>query len=338
MQIKVLLYTVLTAVAATLLTACGGAPDFKVTGTVDGGRTMNLRIVYAGRDNLNNVLTAARDGKFEFKGEAPEDCGALVEIYDNDYRRLGLFYAENGDELKVTVNPDNPFAGTVKGNETSERLAEWLHANAAVLAGRDAKAINAAVAKYVKANPDDIVSGLLMATLFNASADPAQASKLLQSLTAEARPAVIVNPALLTDGRLAGDIAGKPVTGLHYLSAATDSITLFNPRKHKRTLLAFSGVQNSRDTIIEGLRKFWPGRPARVTVLDIRLDVDTFAWRRDLRADSIKWPSGWVAGSVANPDMARLAIPTLPYFIVVDSLGKPQYRGTSLSAALKKIE
>lgn len=327
---------VVAAIVCLLLTACGGAPDFKVSGTVRDGRTMNLRIVYTGQDNLNNVLTAARDGKFTFTGKAPDDGGSLVEIYDNDYRRLGLFYAENGDKIKVTVDADNPYTLTVEGNDVSERLCKWLHDNSKVLAARNAVAINAAIAKYVQANPEDIVSGLLMASLYNACVDPARATRLLESLSPEARPATLLNPRLLTDGRLAGAVHPKPVTGLHYLSSKTDSITLFNPRHNRRTLMTFSGVQDNRDSIIDSLHSFWKRRPARVSVLDVRFDADTFTWRRDLRTDSVSWPSGWVAGSVANPDIARLSIPTLPYFIVVDSLGRQIYRGTSLTTALKK--
>ena len=63
----------LMSLCLIVLGGCSEKKFFTVEGTVEGGRTMNLRFVYVGDDNLNNVITAARDGKFVFKGVVPRD-------------------------------------------------------------------------------------------------------------------------------------------------------------------------------------------------------------------------------------------------------------------------
>lgn len=317
--------------AALLLASCSARDSFTVDGTLADGATMNLRVVYNGPDNVNNVLTAARDGKFGFKGQAPEN-GTLVEILDNDYRRLAFFYAENGDKLKVTVDPSGKQPQQVEGNDADGRLCEWLAKNARVMNGRDSRAINAAVAAYVRGYSDDIVSTVLMAALYDARTDPAGAAKLLELIAPAARPASMVQPAMLT---LPGGTAPAKVLPFNVFSSVSDTVVSFSPRKHARTLLVFSQGVNTRDSIVTALRKFYRSRPKNVGVLDVRFDTDTMQWRMAVRRDSVTWPAAWVAGAVSAPGIDRLAIPTLPYFIVADSTGAQLYRGTSLSRAIK---
>lgn len=327
------LLTVLAAVTVMLLTSCG-SDSFKVKCDIAGGRTMNVRVVYAGDDVLNNVLGAARDGRFLFEGHAPEN-GALVEILDNDYRPLGRFFARNGDEIKLTVDPANPAVVRAEGSDVNERWSEWTAKNAKVLQSADSRAVNAAVAAYVKGHKDDILSSLLMITCYDASTDPEGAERLLQSIDPAARPESLTSVRMLVDARTSSRVARGKVAPIVYLSSRADTPVTFNPRRHTRTLLAFTGQQEERDSIIDALREFYGSRPRGTEVLDMRLDQDTLQWRRTVNSDSVAWPAAWVAGSVAAPGVDRLGIPTLPFFIVTDSTGTQIYRGTSVAAAVR---
>ena len=320
---------------AVIASSCGDRGKFSIEGTVAGGRTMNMRVVYAGEDNVNNVLTAARDGKFEFTGYAPSDRGVLVEILDNDYRVMGRLYAEDGDKLKVTVDAEDRTKQKAEGNDLTERWTEWLHQNAAVLKGRNARAVNEAVAKYVKAHPDDMLSGVLMATEYDASIDGAGAEKLLTSLDPEARPAWMIDGRLLTESRLSAKMLENRITAMTYIDRR-DSIVTFKPKGHRRSLLVFTGEETGRgDSIVKKLKEFRETHKG-VEMIDFWLETDTFTWRRMLRSDSVDWKSGWAAGSVAAPALERLAIPRLPFFVVTDSAGRQLYRGGSVTLAVKK--
>lgn len=320
------------ALTLLLLTACSGGDSFKVDGTVDGGRTMNLRFLYVGDDNLNNVLTAARDGKFLFQGHAPEG-GTLVEVLDNDYRPLAYFYAENGDKIKVNIKGNSAAGAVATGNDAMDRWNEWREKNANVIARGPGKPLNAAVANYVENHKEDIVSALLMAVYYDASIDPHGANRLLEGIVPEARPAAVA--ALHMPGADMRDAKGQynRVPVFTYFSSRTDTLATFRPRDHKRTLLAFTAGRSGRDSIIRELSRLYRDKPAGVDILDLRFDTDTVMWRRDLRVDSVKWTSAWMPEATAAPGIDRLGVRSLPFFIVADSTGAQLYHGPGIVRA-----
>lgn len=332
---KTLIKLLLIVLLIPAVSSCGNGGKFTVDGTVEGGRTMNMRIVYNGEDNVNNILTAARDGKFQFTGYAPDKRGVLVEFLDNDYRVMGRLYAENGDKIKITVNADDRTAQSVEGNDLSERLSKWLNDNADCIRSRNAREINAAVARYARANPEDLLSGILMATEYNASIDITGAEKLLTELKPEARPSWLIDGRILTEMRLSEKNISAPVTAITYLDRH-DSIVTFRPKESPRSILAFTGDNTGRaDSILRALKSFHKEH-SKVEIIDFWLETDTFTWRRTLRRDSVNWKSGWAAGSVGAPSLEQLAIPSLPYFVVTDSTGRQLYRGPSVSLAISK--
>lgn len=334
---KTILITLLTLLSA-ILPGCSGPDSFEVKGHVKGDATINLRALYYVDGALQSSIFPADRGSFAFKGRAPE--GAVVEILDNDYRLLGRFYAVNGDEIDVTIDPKSPAAMKVeKGNEAAIRWAQWLNANAKILDGRNSKAINALVAKYVKAHPQDIVSTLIVTTVYDASADPEGASKLLSSIAPEARPTALTD-AFATLLTYADTSAGKRRVSPLTLMAQGDTVTTFSPRKHRLSLLVFSDENSGRaDSIVPALRRLRKAHTDKALgIIDISLDTDTLAWQSSTRNDTATWDAAWGMGGIASAALRPLAIPRLPYFIVTDSVGSQIYRGASISQALKKID
>lgn len=312
---------------ALLCSACADNSKFTIEGDVAGKRTMNLRIVYPGDDNINSVLTAARDGKFTFEGNAPD--GALVEIFDNDYRVLGRLYAVNGEEIKVKIDPADQFACNVKGDEISERWCRWNKENARTLGSRNAAAINALIARYIKAHKDDILSTILLISYFDASLDPEQAHALLLSINKEARPASLIDAWTAGNARVGENALKAKVLPINYLDNR-DSLRVFTLKGKKLSLLAFSDQYSGRkDSIIPAIKRL----RTRVNVLDMSMDADTMSWRRSVRADSVEWSTAWAAGAIAAPGVDRLGIPSVPYFIVADSAGRQLFRGRSIKRA-----
>lgn len=334
---KTILIALITLLA-TVLSGCSGPDSFEVKGHVKGDATINLRALYYVDGALQSSIFPADRGSFSFKGRAPE--GAVVEILDNDYRLLGRFYAENGDEIDVTIDPKSQAAMKVeKGNEAAIRWAQWLNANAKILDGRNSKAINALVAKYVKAHPQDIVSTLIVTTVYDASADPEGASRLLSSIAPEARPTALTE-ALATLLTYADTSAGKRRVSPLTLMARNDTVTTFSPRKHRLSLLVFSDENSGRaDSIVPALRRLRKAHTDKALgIIDISLDTDTLAWQSSTRNDTATWDAAWGTGGIASAALRPLAIPRLPYFIVTDSVGSQIYRGASISQALKMID
>lgn len=333
--------TYLTFAVMALLTLSGCSDNdgrFTIKGTVAGQRTMNLRMVYNGNDVTNNVLLAAREGKFEFEGHAPAD-GALLEILDNEFRPLGRMLVEDGGEYKVAVNPADLYAFRAEGSELNQRWTDWVAQNRATLAKRNAGDINALVAKYVKANPTDKLSTLLLVSEYNAAADPAGAQALAKAIAKEARPDALIQSWLSANSRIDGTAAAVKVLPIKYFDRQ-DTISTFRPADARVNLLVFSNQYSGRkDSIVKELRRLDKKRAAgRFAMLDVNLDGDTITWRREARNDTVTWPTAWAAGSVAAPGVDRLQVVDLPFFIVADNAGKQIYRGRSLKKAVATVD
>ena len=96
---------------------------------------------------------------------------SLVWIMDG--RPAALFYAERGDRIRITGDSENPASWRVKGNDVTGRIDGWRHSNRAALSSMDARKVNAAVSGYVRENPSDPVSAILMAVYYDRRADEA---------------------------------------------------------------------------------------------------------------------------------------------------------------------
>ena len=180
-SLKALLFGLLAVVA----TACGDSGRFSVQGTVEGGKSMNLRYVFYNGNAFAQGITAVRDGRFSFEGATMQP--AMMELYDNDYRLLGRLYVANGDEIECTIDPSDPYMLRAAGNDAIERWTRWQRDNASALnAGR----ADALVEKYVGEHPADVVSTLLLTSLYDTSTPDGvrRADSLLSLIEADARP------------------------------------------------------------------------------------------------------------------------------------------------------
>lgn len=178
--------SILILLVSVLLGACGDSGRFAVQGTVEGGRSMNLRYVFYNGDAFMQGITAVRDGRFTFEGTAPQPV--MIELYDNDYRLLGRLYAAKGDEIECHIDPASPYRMQASGRKDLERWSSWLRDHAAELA--TPAVADSLVADYVGRNPADIVSTLLLTTIFDASTPDGlhKADSLLSLIGPEVRP------------------------------------------------------------------------------------------------------------------------------------------------------
>lgn len=316
----------LLAAVSLLLAGCSDSEQFRVNGTIKGKPTMNLRATYYSEGACHSVITAVRNGEFEFYASAAQP--AMLEITDYDFRPLGRLYVANGKTYEISIDPADPYAVEASGSEENERWSAFLRSNAEGLR-TDA---NAAVASYVKANPGDVVSTLLMLTEFDASQSAAETDSLMALIAPEAQPSYLSEGYTFMLQRLVTEDATSPVDTLRYYARA-DTFALFAPGASKASLIALSSPETGRsDSIVEALREI-SRKHRRLTIIDYSLDADTIAWRNATAADSASWTQAWVPGGLAATGIRSLGVPSLPFFIVCDSTGSQLYRGASISRA-----
>lgn len=327
-KLKSFLRTAVTAVLFAVTTgACGDSESFTVEGRLEDNATMNIRYIYYANGVLNRGVTAARDGKFEFKGMSLTPT--ILEITDNDYRPLGRLYISNGERVECGLTRGNPNAIKVSGSDVSSRWAAFLNDNADALNGPGR---NRTVEQYVSAHPDDVVSTLLMLTAYDSSENALRADSVMSSIDQDKRPAALVDGYNSMLQRLVAQTATETVVPIPYFSRQ-DSLVTFNPASRPWSVIVLSDETSGRnDSIVPALRRINKMKNvSRIQIVDFSMDRDTVRWHRSTLADSAAWRQGWVAGSLASPGIDRLGIPRLPYFIVVDSTGAQALRTGSVS-------
>ena len=327
---------VMLAISAS---SCGDSDVFTVSGHMAGDETQSLRIVYYGRNAVQTINAGARDGKFMIEGDAPSP--AIIDILANDGRLIGQIYASNGDEIQCDINRSQPWKISISGNPVSEAWAKFIRDNEDAYKKRDSRLLNKAVESFVKANPKNVLSAVLVVTTYDAASDPAAAQRLLESIDPSAKPVSVVEgyaSMLASMAVCGGDGRMRP---FRYYARRSGNST-FEPSVHPLTLLSFTSASGKPrpDSIVEALKSAHRryGK-RRLHVLDIGFDAaDTFAWRQAVRPDSALWTQGFCPGSIMTPGIDSLAIPSLPYFIVADSAGVQLYRGTSVSDACATVD
>ncbi|MCH5222260.1 MAG: hypothetical protein J1F05_08075 [Muribaculaceae bacterium] len=312
--------------------SCSDNDQFRVNGTIEGKPTMNLRVAYYSDGAFRTQITAAREGEFEFYGTARQP--ALIEVTDYEYRPLARLIAENGKTYKVKVDPTNRYRIDVSGGEINERWSKFLRENADSLE-LDANAI---VARYVDEHRDDIVSTLLLLTVFDASHAIAEADSLMEMIAPEARPSSLTEGYNDVMQRLVTSVALGDVLPIKYIDQK-DTIRSFNPAEQAYSIIMLSRDGDFRsDSIVPALKRLYKDyKKSRLAILDFSLDSDEASWKRSIRTDSAEWSQGWGAGGVASLGVDRLGIPRVPFVIVCDSTGRQLYRGSEIATAEKIV-
>lgn len=319
------------AAAALLMFAamsCRNPKTFTAKIDFEGLATQNLEIFYDGDNAIVHESKAAMDGQLELTGESSEPT--VVEIYSRTGTFLGRFVACNGSKIEITFPAAGSGRFTVKGNKTSEALAAFLDQTA----GADSIALNVAVSRHVADNPSDPLSPILLAYYFNTAADPQEALRLADILR-QAENADRSTDALLAS--LAGYRADqkrkfKPVAMVN----SADTTLILDPADAPLTLIYIARSSRMSDTLGAGIAV---GRLPQMRLAVIRTTMDTVNWRRV--RDSYKRPNTefyWSPGGMATSSGDDLQIPSLPYCLLVDSLGNEIFRGASADDALDVAE
>lgn len=330
--------TYLPCLLALLLSACGHSDSFRIDGELTDGSTINLRIIYYSDGAVVTGITASKEGKFVYEGHVSNP--ALIEIYDNDYRLFGRMVASPGEDLRVKLNPANPYIIEIKGNDTSREWGEFLNTNAELLNSNKIDARNDLVAKYVKDNPQSRVSELILATEFDASRPGGEllVDSLLNLIDPAVREKGFSVPFAMIVERVGARAAAEKVMPIPYRKQGNDT-GIFKPSAKPYNLIVFSDDCSGRDTICKELRKLMATSPrSRFDVIELSMDIDTVVWNRSIKTDSATWSQGWVAGAISAQSVDKLGLPSIPYYIVSDSAGRQLWRGNSITEAAQQLK
>ena len=325
-------YCLLALVLLFLTPGCG-KNEFTIKGQIKDAGSRTLLVVYTAlsdkQDELVKMKVTCVDGAFFLRGATRHP--SIVWILSPDGSMLHAVYVERGDKIEISGQYSSPQEWKIAGNKVSERYSRWMIDNTGLLTSYDAPKINDAVAKYVKENPKDVASALLLLTVYHRQADENGFHNLWKSLDMKKEEKErLLHLAMTSLNEEALRAATLPVGALT-LHCNADSLVTLNPADSRATILYF---WRRNDGPHSGTLRVLASQPEDVRTADIFLDSDSVQWRYKIQNDTIRPRNAlWAFGGEMNLSLRRLNIPSDPYIIVADRKGKQIYRGTSPSEA-----
>lgn len=243
-------------------------------------------------------------------------------------RTRSCFYAERGDRLKLRCRSG---FWTAEGNATNDDLAAWLRDNQKLVEADAGSALNAAIAKYVRANPGKRASAIILYVFYDVKADPEGFAQLKKLLTGDAASGELQHAlGIMTPPE------GPTSMPALLLRAPGDSAIQVMPRSARATIYLFwSNPERHADAALTLRRRLRGNKSVRVA--DINMQADTLNWSGTLRRDSAtRWVCLWAPGAEQNGSLASLGLPGPDYLMVADGRARILYRGTDPAKAADK--
>lgn len=297
--------------------------------------TQNVTLVYHSGGTYRVETVSAIDGKFTVLGSLEQP--AFVEIYVGSGSLLGELIVEGGDNLEARLSAMNPENIAVKGNDDAEELAEFLKENRSLIQKNDFDALNRKIEDYIRKNPEDFLSAVLLVHYYTVNGYEQKVAELLQLLPSQWREGGF---SLGFEQMLSNNLASDTLS-LHSIRAfsAADTAFVFTPSSAPYSFLMLSDDKSRGEDSIKAVVSVLRGgsSPERLRIVDFGCDRDTMLWKTALRNLPDDYPSGverlWLTAGSASGDLAGVAVTDIPFFILTDSTGRLLYRGASATAA-----
>lgn len=328
----------LLLILLSILTGCG-KKEVTLKFSLPKETPSTQQIVYYASDKKGGIFVETVATLIEGKGElrTPMINPSLMLLLGRGNVPT-VIYAERGEQIDITGKDVNPALWTISGNQINEDLSLWRNAHATTLLSGTPEEINEAVTDYVRENPDNPVSPILLLTAFSRSVDEIEFVDLWYSLGEKADKikwmqmlgrSDMVNAAIRRPGKLIS-------MALRSLANGVDTIT---PANADATILFFwNNSMDRRRELIDSLKNLaneFPDSASRI-IADISVDADSISWRSPLRHDSVKNIARfWIPAGLADRRLISLQVGRLPFFMVVAPNGIQTYRGDDPTKAFE---
>lgn len=316
---------VLGALAACLLTACGGGQDFELDLKLKGLGVQTLQVTWLGDSGVMSRRVTAIDNAVHVEGNVTGLT--LVNVTTPQGKVIARVVAEGGDRLSVTGDVNRPLQTTVKGNAVSERWQQFRSSNSALYLEASPARLDKAIETYMERHSSDPLSAVLLLADYSNLADPQHTARLMASLKPEAKP-----ESLLASFKALDSLRPRSVSTLStlLLCGTGGDFEQVVVTGHATLLYFWSKLQPDRTADLELLRK--AASLPDVQVVDVMLDSDTTHWSNLLGKDRTAWRHCWAPGGPTDPSLSGLGIVSAPTWLLTDVNGQVRYNGASRDA------
>lgn len=251
-----------------------------------------------------------------------------------------VFYAERGDEISISGKGTDPLFYKISGNDITDALTAWRLSATKAIAEADADptkgsaALNKLVADYVKANPENPASTILLLCYYNRRADEPGFEKTRKLLQGDALDPTWSSLAARADMIDDSPIPAKLPASL--LLKTPNGCDTLRPGKAPAILYFYRDNAPSRSDDLKALRKLaddYKDSTSRI-ICDICFEPDSSSHVYKMRGDSLRRAvRAWMPLGSSDSIARTLGVRRTPMLIVADQKGIIRYRGDDMSRA-----
>lgn len=327
---KKILYAACLLIIALLTTACG-SDNFTIEGQLDDAGTQNLRFVYLSGGKISSQWIPSVGGTFTMQGNSNELT--VVYVYSSRMKFLTHVAIKNGETIKLRGKIADNYNIVSEGSETDTQWNTFIRNNAAAFSKKDNTATDKAIESFVKSNPGNVVSTLLLTCDYSGN----NFAALLESIEESAKPEQLT--ALYTNELQNSTEKEIKITALS-LRDDNDSLVVMDTKDKAYNVLYFwyDSKDKRHDEYVSKLKSIKKDNQSKVSITDIYLNSDTSGWRKTLKKDSTEWKHYRTFAGAVDKSIESLNVKGMNFIIVADSTGNQLYRGQSAEEAAKAIK
>lgn len=309
-----------------MLASCS-SDSFKIDGDIAELDGNVVKVVFRGDSGIvDETAELDKKGHFTFKGTAA--LPVIVSLLNQRGEQLMTVVATNGDHLKIKGKAGNGGSIKVKGNRLNEEWQLFRDEHAAFYSDPNPSRLDAAIEKYVREHPADMLSTVLLVADYSDYSDLDKVNQLLMSIESQARPESLIASLLgYTKGRKKNNLPRLMTLNLVKHGGDFEEIKLTD----RVVLLSlWANPQPDRKDLVAKLQ----GINESIIIIDVLTESDTLHWHQTIADES--WPHYWAPGGPLEQGIQLLGITSMPWYAVTDSTGMIVYSGPNLDSATKK--
>ena len=327
---KIALLLIITAVFASC-----SSDSFKIDGNIANLEGNAVRVLFrADSGMVDERVDTDKKGRLTFKGESTQPV--LVNVLSLRGEPLAMLVAVNGDHLKLSGDAGKAMGVNVSGNRLNEDWQLFRKEHAAFYADQNPSRLNAAIEKYVREHPSEMLSTVLLMADYTDYSDRDKVEKMLKGIDGKFRPESLTEVFTGLANARSRNRSPRLMTltlvkhGSEFEKIKlTDQVTLMN---------LWAQPQQDRERVINAIEALDGGGDGTVKVLDVLIESDTLRWHDAIANDPKGWSHYWAPGGPLEPGLQLLGITSAPWYAVVDDTGLITYSGPNLNEAIKKIK
>ena len=326
---KTLQYLALLLSLTMAMASCSG-DSFKIDGKLANFDSGMVRVIFPTDSGMvDEWVSVDKKGKFSYQGAVADPV--IVSLLDSRSHLLVMLVATSGDHIKVKGDAAQPKTIKIKGSKVNEDWQLFRDEHAAFYTDPNPSRLDAAIEKYVREHPADLLSTVLLMADYSDYSDVDKINAMLKGIDVKVRPGSLVQS---FEGRsMNAQTSRLPrIMALKLVKHGGDfeDVSLVD----RMTFISFwANPQDNRSALINKLNQVGEG----IRVIDVLTESDTLRWHQTIAADPKEWKHYWAPGGPLEQDVQLLGIKSLPWYAVTDSTGLVTYSGPSLDAALGKV-